>query len=224
MVESKTKVNIVSGCFMRVLIKSIIAGMLIGIGCVVFLMCPDRIVGSFLFSFGLFSILNLKLNLYTGMIGYLVLNFNWAYIRDLGITLFGNFIGTLIVALMIRVTRLDIMESVSAITAVKLNDSYISMLILAVFCGMLMYLGVDLFKSIESYIGKSLAVMFAVMIFILSGFEHCIADMFYFNLAGNLDIVVILVVIFGNTVGSMLLCYLHILGQKQNSKKEKTTV
>ena len=46
---------------MRVFIKSVIAGMLIGIGCVVFLMCPDRIVGSFLFSFGLFSILNMAI-------------------------------------------------------------------------------------------------------------------------------------------------------------------
>jgi len=220
---NKTKVNIVSGCFMWVFIKSVIAGMLIGIGCVVFLMCPDRIVGSFLFSFGLFSILNMELNLYTGKIGYLVLNFNWEYIRDLGITLVGNFIGTLIVALLIKLTRLNIMESVSVITAVKLNDSYISMFILAVFCGMLMYLGVDLFKTIDSYLGKFLSIMFAVMIFILSGFEHCIADMFYFMVAGNLDVVVILIVIFGNTLGGMLLCYLHTLCKKQNSNKEKIT-
>ena len=208
---------------MRVLIKSFIAGILISIGCVVFLMCPDKIVGSFLFSFGLFSILNMNLNLYTGKIGYLVLNFNWEYIKDLGITLVGNFVGTLTVALLIRLTRLNIMDSVTAITAIKLGDSYISMFILAVFCGMLMYLGVDLFKTIDSYIGKFLSVMFAVMIFILSGFEHCIADMFYFSLAGKLDLVVILIVILGNTIGGMLLCYLHTLGKKK-SKKEKISV
>ena len=209
---------------MQVLIKSFIAGMLIGIGCVVFLMCPDRIVGSFLFSFGLFSILNMGLSLFTGKIGYLVLNLNWGFLRDLGITLVGNFLGTLAVAVLVKQTRLEISDAVMAVTAIKLNDSYISMLILSVFCGMLMYLGVELFKTIESYLGKFLSVMFAVMIFILAGFEHCIADMFYFNLAGNMNLIVILIVILGNSLGGMLLCCLLTLGKKQNFKKEKSTV
>ena len=111
--------------------------------------------------------------------------------------------------MLIRQTRLDINDAVTTITNVKLNDSYISMLILSVFCGMLMFLGVDLFKTIENYIGKVLSVTFVVMIFILSGFEHCIADMFYFNLAGNLRISVLCTVILGNTIGGLLLCLLR---------------
>ena len=193
---------------MRVLIKSFLAGMLVSMGCVVYLMCPDKIVGGFLFSFALFAIVNMKLDLYTGKIGYLVLNCNWEYAEDLGITIVGNFLGTLFTAFMIRQTRLDIMTLVTTVTQVKLNDSYISMFILAIFCGILMFLGVDLFRSIESYIGKVLSIVFVVMIFIFSGFEHCIADMFYFNLAGNLNILTLLVVILGNTVGGTLLCYL----------------
>lgn len=203
---------------MRVLVKSFFAGMLISIGCVVYLMSSNKIVGSFLFSFGLFAILNMELNLYTGKIGYLLLNRNWNYIKDLGITLVGNFIGTFFVAMLIKLTRLDIIGTVTDVTNIKLNDSYLSMLILAVFCGMLMFLGVDLYKSIESYIGKVISVVFAVMIFILSGFEHCIADMFYFNLAGNLSLSVLLVVILGNTIGGILLCFLRELGNKTKSE------
>jgi len=193
---------------MRVLIKSFLAGMLVSMGCVVFIMSPDKIIGSFLFSFALFAIVNMKLDLYTGKIGYLVLNLNWKYAGELGITLVGNFIGTLFTAFMISQTRLDIMELVTKVTQVKLNDSYISMFILAIFCGMLMFLGVDLFRSIESYVGKVLSIVFVVMVFILSGFEHCIADMFYFNLAGNLNLLTLGVIILGNTVGGILLCFL----------------
>ena len=181
---------------MRVLIKSFLAGMLVSMGCVVFLMAPDKIIGSFLFSFALFAIVNLKLDLYTGKIGYLVLNCNWKYVRDLGLTLIGNFIGSFFTAFMIRQTRLDIMEIVTTVTQVKLNDSYISLFILAIFCGMLMFLGVELFRSIESYVGKALSIVFVVMVFILSGFDHCIADMFYFNLAGNLNLITLCVFIF----------------------------
>ena len=203
---------------MRVLIKSFLAGMLVSMGCVVFLMSPDKIIGSFLFSFALFAIVNLKLELYTGKIGYLVLNCNWKYARDLAITLVGNFLGTLFTAFVIRQTRMDIMEVVTAVTQVKLNDSYISMFILAIFCGMLMFLGVDLFRSIESYVGKVLSIVFVVMIFIISGFEHCIADMFYFNLAGNLNLPTLLVVILGNTVGGTLLCFLLEKGKEAKQK------
>ncbi len=203
---------------MRVLLKSFFSGILVSIGCVVFLMCENRIAGSFLFSFGLFAILNMELDLYTGKIGYLVLKRNWKYMRDLLITLAGNFLGTLCAAILISYTRLDIADKVNAITAIKLNDSYISMFILAVFCGMMMFLAVNLFKTIESYFGKTLAVIFTVMIFIQSGFEHCIADMFFFNLAGNPDILLLLVLILGNTVGSLLLCLLYI--SAKGKKKE----
>lgn len=206
---------------MRVLIKSFLAGMLVSMGCVVFLMSPDKIIGSFLFSFALFAIVNMKLDLYTGKIGYLVLNLNWKYAGELGITLVGNFIGSLFTAFMIRQTRLDIMELVTKVTQVKIDDGYISLFILAIFCGMLMFLGVDLFRSIESYIGKALSIVFVVMVFILSGFEHCIADMFYFNLAGNLNFLTLGVIILGNTVGGTLLCF---LGEKGKVKKEMTTV
>jgi len=204
-----------------VLIRSFLAGMLVSIGCVVFLMCPNRIVGSFLFSFGLFTILNLKLELYTGKIGYLVTNFKLEYAGELLLTLLGNYLGTLFAALLIRFTRLDVMSSVSELTAIKLNDTAFSMLILAVFCGMLMFLAVELFRTIESYLGKALAVIFAVMVFILSGFEHCIADMFYFNLAGNLKPSLLLLLILGNTVGAMLLCWLMNLAKERDKNAVK---
>ena len=204
---------------MRILIRSFLAGVLVSMGGVVYLMSSDKVSGSFLFSFALFAIVNLNLNLYTGKIGYLVLNLNWKYVGMLGITLVGNFLGTLCTAFLIRLTRMDIMDTVAKVTQVKLDDSYVSMFVLAIFCGMLMFLGVDLFRSIESYVGKALSIIFVVMIFIVSGFEHCIADMFYFNLAGNLNFVTLAVLILGNSVGGTLLCFLC---EKGKEKKDVT--
>ena len=79
-----------------------------------------------------------------------------------------------------------------------------------------MFLGVELFRSIESYFGKALSIVFVVMVFILSGFEHCIADMFYFNLAGNLNLATLCVIILGNSVGGMLLCFLLEKGKEKD--------
>ena len=47
--------------------------------------------------------------------------------------------------------------------------------------------------------------MFPVMLFILSGFEHSIANMFYFHLAGAYDgkaFLYLLVMVAGNGVGA----------------------
>lgn len=51
--------------------KAIVAGVLIGIGCTVYLNMDNSIAASFLFGLGLFTIINLELNLFTGKIGYL---------------------------------------------------------------------------------------------------------------------------------------------------------
>ena len=64
-------------------VKGFLAGLLISMGCIIYTMCSSKLLGSFLFSFGLFAILHLGLNLYTGKIGYLVTNFNWNYIKEL---------------------------------------------------------------------------------------------------------------------------------------------
>ena len=86
----------------------------------------------------------------------------------------------------------------------KLGDDPFSILILAVFCGILMYVAVDGFKSKEN----PLILIFCVSVFILCGFEHCIANMFYFSLAGVWSAKTfgyLLVMTLGNSLGGMLI-------------------
>ena len=64
--------------------------------------------------------------------------------------------------------------------------------------------------------GTLAGIFFCVPVFILSGFEHSIANMFYFGASGivNIDMIVyILVVIAGNSIGGMAMPILNILGK-----------
>lgn len=181
--------------------------MLISMGCIIYTICSSKLLGSFLFSFGLFAILHLGLNLYTGKIGYLVDNFNLEYVKELLLSLFGNTIGALFISAMIKFTRLDLYDSILKVVDLKLNDTLLSIFILSFFCGILMFLAVELFKKSESYLSKILAVIFCVMIFILCGFEHCVANMFYFFFLCNYNILWLSMMVLGNTCGSLFICW-----------------
>ena len=193
---------------MKDFIKSVLAGIMIGIGGTIYLSIDNKVVGASLFGIGLFMIVIYGFNLYTGKIGYLVDNFNFKYIKMLVITLIGNFIGTFFVGYIFKFTRIYslIHDKAKLLVNVKLDDSLVSILILAFFCGILMYLAVNTYKENKD-ISKYLGVFLGVIVFILCGFEHCIANMYYFSVANiwNLNtLLYLLIMILGNSLGGML--------------------
>ena len=191
------------------LVLSIYSGLCIGLGGTAYLSCDNKVLGSFLFGLGLFTILNFGFNLFTGKVGYFVNN-KPSYWGFLGIVWLGNFIGTFLFARMIAATRYGatLQAKACALYLVKNGDSIVSLLILGIFCGMLMFIAADGFKSIENQAGKVVVVFLPVMVFILSGFEHCIADMFYFSLAGDFSTLMLkslVVITVGNSIGGGLI-------------------
>lgn len=194
--------------FLNILIKGIYAGIMIGIGGTIFLALDNKIVGALLFAIGLFMICVYSMNLYTGKIGYLIIN-KMNYLYELLFTLIGNFLGTYLVGFLIRLTRFN-NYSVKAIDIcnIKLNDNLLSIFILSIFCGILMYLAVNNFKKMESSLGKYLSVFICVIVFILCGFEHCVANMFYFSVANIWSLktfLYLLIMILGNSFGSIFI-------------------
>lgn len=194
---------------MKCLVKSIIAGVMIGIGGTIYLSVENKVVGSILFAIGLFAIVVYGFNLYTGKIGYLVTNFNFKYIKELIITLMGNFIGTFFVGFILRYTRIYslISEKAKTLVDIKLDDTIISILILSFFCGILMYFAVNSYKELKD-VGRYIAVFLGVIVFILCGFEHCIANMYYFSVSSSWCLngfLYLLVMILGNSLGGMLI-------------------
>ncbi len=171
--------------YIDLLLRAVLTGILIGIGGIVNLSCDSKYVGAFLFGTGLFTILTFKLALFTGKVGYAVEN-KPVYLLDLLVIWVGNLMGALFTGLSIQLTRAGsaISEKAAAICDVKLNDDPVSIFILAFFCGMLMFIAADGYKNLTNPAAQVLVIFLPVMVFILCGFEHCVANMFYYS-AGN---------------------------------------
>lgn len=203
----------------RQLVSAILAGMLIGMGGTIYLSQSNPVVGSFLFAIGLFTIVAFQLHLFTGKIGYLPFN-KPVYLIELAITWFGNLLGAGLTALMVKNSRIGspLVEKVSGIAEIKLADSFLSIFLLSVFCGMLMFIAVDCYRNLQGSTLRFIAVFIPVMVFILSGFEHVIANMYYFSLAGSWSghcFASVLVMTLGNSVGGMLIpLYLKVFKQR----------
>lgn len=203
----------------RQFFSAILAGMLIGMGGTVFLSQSNPVVGSFLFAIGLFTIVVFQLHLFTGKVGYTPFN-KPVYLIELVVTWLGNLVGTWITATMVRNSRIyeGMAERVAGTAEVKLSDDFTSIFLLAVFCGMLMFIAVDCFRNVQGSTLRFIGVFVPVMVFILSGFEHVIANMFYFSLSGTWSahcFVAVLVMTLGNAVGGMLIpIYLKVFKQR----------
>ncbi len=195
--------------YIDLFLKAFLTGILIAIGGIVYLSCDNKYIGAFLFGTGLFTILTFGLALYTGKVGYAVEN-KPSYLGDLVVIWVGNFIGALATGLVIQLTRAGaaITEKAAGLCTVKMNDDPLSIFVLAFFCGMLMFIAADGYKNLTNPAAQMLAVFLPVMVFILSGFEHCVANMFYFSAANMWDpgsAFYMLIMTLGNSAGGILI-------------------
>ena len=191
------------------LVSSFISGILIAIGGVVFLSTESKYLGAFAFAVGLFFIVEGGFKLYTGAIGYALDNDKITNFM-LPIIIIGNFLGTFFVSGIIHLTRIFASINLKTVDLVntKLNDSWYSVLILAIMCGVLIYLGVNTFKKSNNNFSKVFGIIICVFVFIISSYEHCIANMFYISIADLWSIksfLYMLIMILGNTIGGLLI-------------------
>ena len=184
--------------------KSLCAGMLISIGGSAYLNCDNKYAGAVLFSVGLLAICYKEYFLFTGKVGYAAYDHSRSYITALLVGLVGNLIATVLMGRLVSFAIGAQAEAAQSLCALKLTQTTLQTFVRAVFCGMLMYLAVSIYKEKNTALG----VLFCVPAFILSGFEHSIADMFYFAAAGVFtlrSLVFMLAVIAGNAAGAILL-------------------
>lgn len=185
--------------------KSVAAGALIGIGAVVKLSCDNQVIGSVLFSVGLFFICSFGMYLFTGRIAYISRE-NW---KEYPIIWIGNLIGSAVSMILVRTAKPEIHESARSVMLSKLGNNIFSVCVLAFFCGIIMYLAVDNYKTSDSGVSKVFGVVIGVTVFMLCGFEHSIADMAYAALAVQTaeevlkSFVFIIIVSVFNAIGSL---------------------
>lgn len=194
----------------KILLKAILAGLLIGIAGTIYLKIDNKIIGSLFFSFGLLVICCRNYYLYTGKVAYLITKkYN---LKEILLIILGNLIGTLLVSLIIRYTNNDLVLKVNNMLDKKLSHNYLELLLLGLFCGILMYLAVDTYNNSKSDLSKIFILTLAVSIFILCGFEHSIADMFYIFLSGKISFIIVLklfTILIGNALGAISLCFIE---------------
>lgn len=197
------------------------AGAFIGIGGVAYLSAQSKIAGALFFAIGLFAVCFFKLNLFTGKVCYSLENGKF-YILRLLIMLLGNFAGAFTLAKLIGLTRLNFLsESVSAIVDAKLSGGLFSAFLLGILCNALIYLAVEGYSSGEGAGIKLCALFLGVSVFVLCGFEHCVANAFYFAFCGCLSgysvwnmLAFLAVNVLGNIVGGILTRIISLIAKK----------
>jgi len=194
---------------LKTFIGGVLAGISIALGGTAYLSLENKVVGALFFTVGLFTVCTFGFALFTGKVCY-VFERDKSYAIDLIFIWLGNLAGTWLTAELERLTRVGpaLAERAMPLCAAKLDDNLLSVFILAVFCNILIYIAVDGFNKNPHELGKYLALFFGVAVFILCGFEHCVANMYYFSVArawGLKTLGYLLVMTLGNAVGGVLL-------------------
>lgn len=185
---------------------SIIAGFLISMGGIIYLTLGG-IAGALFFSLGLITIVTFKFHLFTGKAGLLTTG------EITPIALFaiwcGNFVGTIFGAVAASTLPQSemILEKTTAIVATRVANPPLVNFALGAMCGLLMYVAVTGFAKTNSYLFLIMPVAF----FILAGFNHCVADMFYTILGTShiKEMAHLIPTTLGNIVGTNIISFIN---------------
>lgn len=199
--------------FVKNLFSAVLAGIMISFGGAVYLACvaiEKAPLGAIMFSLGLSVILIMGFLLFTGKTAYLLDN-KPSYIPYLCTIWLGNILGCMLMGTLVMIAKPNLAETAKTICEAKLTQSWWQTVILGALCGILVYIAVDYFRSDKDKkaLPKYILVFTCVPAFIICGFEHSVADMFYFaassaySLYSVKGIVYILLVSLGNLIGAV---------------------
>lgn len=209
---------------LKTFINAVLAGIMISIGGTVYLACDNKVCGALLFTVGLLTICVYRLALFTGKIGY-IFQRKPVYLIECAVTWVGNLCGTVLTGAVVAYVKPDFAKAASTLVSNKQAQMPLTTIILGIFCGLLMYIAVDNFNQSDHQLGKYIGLFLCVSVFILAGFEHSIADMYYFSVAEGIPILTgkgfmyIILVSIGNLIGSWIMPNFKILGEKLASAK-----
>ena len=104
---------------------------------------------------------------------------NWLFVY------IGNFLGSLLIAfLIVKSGQLNAGGALLGATTIKIASAKVSLtfsqgLILGILCNWLVCLAVWMATGAKTMVGKIAAIFFPIWLFIASGFEHSVANMYY---------------------------------------------
>ena len=179
----------------------ILAGLAIGLGGFLYIVMTHylegelgKLLGSIVFSIGLFIVCTFKLSLYTGKIGLIYEGKQEkSFYISLPIMLVSNAIGSFAFgyACYFIFKDAEIMKTVEAVctsrTTLYTLNNYIDCIVKSILCGLCVYLAVYSFNHNRLKPLGILLLVFFVFVFVCSGFQHCIANMFYLGFGNHIN-------------------------------------
>ena len=194
-------------------LKGILAGLAIGLGGFLYIIMTfawpgegGKVLGSALFAVGLFLVCTFQLSLYTGKIGLIYeKKQEKVFYIGLPVMLIGNAIGAFALGYLCYAIfrNTDVMGAVNAATGSRLAlnsfDDYLSLCLRSFLCGFCVYMAVKIFAWDRLRPIGILGLVTFVFIFVYCGFQHCIANMFYFGFGNAIE---------ANTFINLALCIL----------------
>lgn len=177
----------------KLIIGSTLAGIAIAIGGTAYL----RTEKAWLFPIGLLIVCMYNLPLFTGRICY----YNGKAIQNFLLIYVFNTISAYLCGMAIGWAQPILYDKTFSMVQAKLSEGW-KLIPLAILCNVLIFVAVDSFKEGQNFLGVSklsgevqnfsgkrqnfLGLIFATTIFVACGFEHCIANAFYFGLIREL--------------------------------------
>ena len=182
----------------------------------------SKLLSALVFPMGLILVILLKTELFTGnslliiplvnkKISLKSLLLNWVLVY------IGNFIGSILLSLLIyksgSLTNEALINTFISIANKKVSYSFINLVILGVLCNMLVCTAVFLGVTSKNIIDKIFVIFIPIFLFVVLGFEHSVANMFYLSIAsllGKLDFISLIIhnllpVTLGNIIGGILI-------------------
>ncbi len=182
----------------------------------------SKLLSALIFPMGLILVILLKTELFTGnslliiplvnkkiSIKSLILNWLLVYI--------GNFIGSILLSLLIyksgSLSNEVLINSFVGIANKKISYNFINLLILGSLCNILVCTAVFLGVTSKNIVDKIFVIFIPIFLFVLLGFEHSVANMFYLSIAsllGKLDFINLIIhnllpVTLGNIIGGIII-------------------
>ncbi len=186
----------------KMLLLGILAGIFIGLGAHADIVIVQTLgknvdlglatfMGAAVFPVGIMLVVIAGAELFTGncLISLAVMDKRTSLVKMLknwSLVYTGNFIGSVILAYMLSKSGLYAPEAMSekalAVASGKLSLTFTQAVIRGIFCNVLVVLAVWMQTGAKDISGKILAMWFPVMLFVLSGFEHSVANMYFIPL------------------------------------------
>lgn len=113
------------------------------------------------------------------------------YIRNLIVVWIGNLFGSMMIAYLSywggSYASADLVDYTVGVATYKVNLTFLEAVSSGFLCNILVAVGVWFMLASKDLTGKILAIWFPIMLFILGGFQHIVANMYYLSIGKILD-------------------------------------